>query len=67
MTTTDYIAEHLPRFQEELYALLRIPSISTAKEHDRDTHRCAVLVQEHLVRAGVSKAELYPTDRLNRR
>lgn len=62
MTTNEYIAANKARFQEELFGLLRIPSISTAKEHDRDTHRCAVLVQEHLVRAGVSKVELYPTD-----
>ena len=62
MTTQAYIAENKDRYLEELFALLRIPSVSTATEHNKDTHRCAVLVQEHLVRAGLSKAELYPTD-----
>ncbi|WP_116125918.1 dipeptidase [Lewinella sp. IMCC34183] len=62
MTTRQYIDENRDRFLEELKRLIRIPSISTATEHDQDTHRCAVQVQEYLVRAGLDKAELYPTD-----
>ena len=62
MTTQQYIDTHRDRFLEELKTLIRIPSISTAAEHDKDTHRCAVQVQEYLVRAGLDKAELYPTD-----
>ena len=62
MTTQQYIDQHRDRFLEELKTLIRIPSISTAREHDKDTHRCAVNVQEFLVRAGLDKAELYPTD-----
>lgn len=62
MTTQQYIDDHRDRFLEELKALIRIPSISTAREHDDDTQRCAVNVQEYLVRAGMDKAELYPTD-----
>lgn len=62
MTTQEYINEHKDRFLSELTALLRIPSISTAKEHNQDTHHCAVQVQAHLVKAGLDKAELYPTD-----
>ena len=62
MTPQQYLDTHRDRFLEELQTLIRIPSISTAAEHDRDTHRCAVQVQEYLVRAGLDKAELYPTD-----
>ncbi|MBB4080034.1 acetylornithine deacetylase/succinyl-diaminopimelate desuccinylase-like protein [Lewinella aquimaris] len=62
MTTQQYIDQHRDRFLEELKTLIRIPSISTAREHDKDTHHCAVQVQEYLVRAGLDRAELYPTD-----
>ncbi|WP_420459520.1 dipeptidase [Neolewinella sp.] len=62
MTTTEYIDQHRDRFLDELKTLIRIPSISTASEHNKDTHQCAVQVQEYLVRAGLDKAELYPTE-----
>ena len=62
MTTTQYIEQHRDRFLDELKTLIRIPSISTASEHNKDTHQCAVRVQEYLVRAGMDKAELYPTE-----
>ena len=57
-----YIQQHKDRFLEELFTLLRIPSISTAGEHDTDTKRCAVQVQEYLVHAGLDNCRLYPTD-----
>jgi len=62
MTTTAYLNDHRDRFMDELFTLLRIPSVSTDKKHDDDTHACAVQVQEYLVRAGLDKATLYPTD-----
>lgn len=62
MTTRQYIDQHRDRFLDELYALIRIPSVSTSREHDKDTRRCAANVQEYLVRAGLDRAELYPTD-----
>ena len=61
MTTQQYIDDNRERFLEELKALIRIPSISTASEHRDDTRRCAANVQEMLVRAGMDRAELYPT------
>ena len=62
MTTTAYLNDHRDRFMDELFTLLRIPSVSTDKKHNDDTHACAVHVQEYLVRAGLDKATLYPTD-----
>ena len=62
MTTAEYTELHRDRFLDELKTLIRIPSISTASEHKKDTHQCAVRVQEYLVRAGMDKAELYPTE-----
>lgn len=61
MTTQDYIAANKGRYLEELFAMLRIPSVSTASEHDRDTHACAVLVQTYLMKAGLENCSLYPT------
>ena len=61
MTPQDYLNEHKDRFLTELFRMLRVPSISTASEHDDDTHACAVLVQTYLVEAGLDNVSLYPT------
>ena len=49
----EYIQENKDRFFEELFSLLRIPSISAKKEHKEDMRRCAerlaVLLMERLV------------------
>ena len=57
-----YIDQHRDRFLEELFVLLRIPSVSTDPARKQDTHHCAVQVQEYLVRAGLENCRLYPTD-----
>lgn len=62
MTTNDFIDANKDRFRDELFRLLRVPSVSTASEHDGDTHACAVLVQEYLVGAGLDNVSLYPTE-----
>ncbi|MEM9527806.1 MAG: dipeptidase [Bacteroidota bacterium] len=62
MTNQAYLTENRDRFLEELFTLLRIPSVSTAKEHDDDTHYCATMVQQYLVKAGLDEVSLYPTD-----
>ncbi|MCX8210969.1 MAG: dipeptidase [Lewinella sp.] len=61
MTTQAYIDQNRERYLEELFAMLRIPSVSTDKAHDQDTHDCAVLVQTYLVKAGLENVSLYPT------
>jgi len=62
MTAQAYLQDNRQRFLDELFALLRIPSVSTATEHDDDTHFCATKVQEYLVKAGLDGVSLYPTD-----
>ena len=37
----DYIGRELPRFTDELFEFLRIPSVSADSRHDDDTHRAA--------------------------
>ena len=60
MTIKEYIKEHEGRFLEELFALIRIPSISAKTEHKDDMQRCARYWQEHLQGLGV-QTEVYQT------
>lgn len=60
--TQKYISENKERFLEELFELLRIPSISSEKEHAGDMVRCAELIKEKLLAAGAGKAEVHTTD-----
>ncbi len=57
-----YIQENKERFFEELYSLLRIPSISAKKEHKPDMERCAQRLVELLLEAGAEEAGVYPSE-----
>ena len=56
-----YIAENEPRFLEELFSLIRIPSISAFPERKEDMIRCANRWCELLLEAGVDHAEVMPS------
>lgn len=56
-----YIQENEGRFLEELYSLLRIPSISARQEHKPDMIRCAERLKELLLEAGADEAGVYPS------
>ena len=56
-----YIVENEPRFLEELFSLIRIPSISALPEHKSDMLRCAERWRELLLAAGVDHAEVMPS------
>ena len=56
-----YIKENWPRMQEELYSLLRIPSISAKKEHKADMYSCAQRLVSLLLEAGADTAEVCET------
>ena len=47
---------------EDVFALLRIPSISASEEHAADVLRCAEWLRDY-IRAGGGQAELVPTKR----
>ena len=49
------------RFVEELKALLRIPSVSTAPEHKDDVRRAAQFCADELTRIGMEHVELIET------
>lgn len=62
MEIRQYIKENEERFLEELFSLIRIPSISSKSEHKEDMTRCAERWRELLLAAGAEKAEVMPTD-----
>lgn len=58
----NYIAENEPRFLEELFSLIRIPSISAHPERKPDIDRCAERWKELLLEAGADTVEVMPSD-----
>lgn len=62
MEIKQYIKENEERFLEELFSLIRIPSISSKSEHKEDMTRCAERWRQLLLAAGAEKAEVMPTD-----
>ena len=57
----NYIQANRDRFFEELYSLLRIPSVSAKPEHREDMYKCADRLVELLKEAGADRAEVCPT------
>ncbi len=58
----DYIQANEPRMLEELFSLIRIPSISSEHEHKADMQKCADCWQELLLAAGADRAEVMPSE-----
>lgn len=56
-----YIQEHKDRFLDELFALLRIPSISADPKYKDDVAKTAEMVAESLKAAGCPRVEIFPT------
>ncbi|WP_128547472.1 dipeptidase [Larkinella soli] len=57
-----YLNEHKERFLNELFDLLRIPSVSADSKFKDDTRRTAGFVREKLTAAGLDNAELHETE-----
>ncbi len=57
----DYILQNKERFFNELFSLLRIPSVSAHKEHHDDMWHCAVRLAELLREAGADEAQVLLT------
>ncbi|MCF8219732.1 MAG: dipeptidase [Bacteroidales bacterium] len=56
-----YIEENKDRFLEELFELIRIPSISSLEDHKPEMERCANALKGKLLDAGADKAEVMPS------
>lgn len=57
-----YIKDNEGRWFEELFSLLRIPSISSDPNHKGDMLRCAERLTQLLKEAGADEAAVFPTD-----
>ena len=59
--TQTYIQENKEKFLNELFDLLRIPSISADPAYAGDVKKAADAVADHLKKAGADRVEIYPT------
>ena len=62
MSVKSYIESNKERFLEELFSLIRIPSISAKQEHKPDMQACAQRWTELLLSSGADKAVVIPTE-----
>jgi acetylornithine deacetylase/succinyl-diaminopimelate desuccinylase-like protein len=59
--TLDFIKTNEKRFLDELFDLLRIPSISADSKYQKDLVRTAEFIKDKLLAAGADKVEICPT------
>ena len=62
MEIKQYIQENEAKMLDDLFSLIRIPSISALPQHKGDMERCARRWCELLLEAGVQKAEVMPSN-----
>ena len=56
-----YIDENKARFEQELFDLLRIPSISAVKSHKGDVHEAAQFIKSQFEQIGLDDVQLFET------
>lgn len=59
---SNYLENNKERFVEELFGLLRIPSVSSVKSHKPDMYKAAEYWKNLLLSSGADRAEIYETD-----
>lgn len=59
--STNFIRQNSGRFLDELFELLRIPSVSAVEAHKPDMVRAAEWLRKSLLEAGADRAEVMPT------
>ena len=57
----NYIDTNKDRFLDELFELIKIPSVSAQKEHDSDVRIAAELIKNHLLKLGLDNCEICET------
>ncbi len=57
----NYIEKNKDRFLDELFELLKIPSISAISENKSDIRSAANLIKEHLLKLGLNNCEICET------
>ncbi|MDZ7694864.1 MAG: dipeptidase [Balneolaceae bacterium] len=58
----EYIESNKEKFKEELFELLRIPSISTDSSHKADVHNAAEFLADQLESLDLDRVELFQTE-----
>ena len=58
-----YLREHRQQHLDELFQLVRFPSVSTAPERAEDVAACGKFLVEHLQALGMNNVKLMPTKR----
>lgn len=61
LSINDYISQNRDRFLEELFGLIRIPSISSIAAHKPDMYRAAEYLKRALLDAGADTATVFET------
>ncbi len=59
---TNYIEANKDRFLDELFGLIRIPSVSANEANRPDMVRAAEYIRDLLIGNGADRAEVYPTE-----
>ncbi len=62
LTVKEHIDINMDRYMEELFTLLRIPSISSKQEHKPDMYKAAEQWKHLLKTAGCDKVEIFETE-----
>ena len=57
----NYIEKNKNRFINELFELLRIPSVSAKSEHDSDVRSAAELIKKHFIKLNLDNCEICET------
>ena len=57
-----YIEDNKQRFLDELFELIRIPSVSSLEKHKPDMYKAAEMWKKLLLEAGADMAEVYETE-----
>lgn len=58
----NYIEENKQRFLDELFDLIRIPSISSGSDHKEDMYKAAEYWKKSMISAGCDRAEVMETE-----
>ncbi|MFP6673298.1 MAG: peptidase M20, partial [Pirellulaceae bacterium] len=57
----EYLEQHREEFEEDLFELLRIPSVSADSRHAEDMTRAGQWVADHFLKLGF-ETEIHPTE-----